>query len=359
MNQAATDVEPIEGANGIGDVLNHLEDQPTAITNSRPSPEAEARSEFREMETDQLDSFYNGEGEATESETGKKGRATSTIAETLESIAEEEAADVERQPVPQVDLREEKQPVPPAVDPDDVSGLWSNQDVELISVIQSEGQRFQSDLEALARVKVLAEQLAKSDPEQAEALAPKIQVAEQELKVRRQSLQKGVQYFHSRLQQQSNAKAHANLLTQDQKLKEAMPDLDRAALAKYLGKQGYSNEDIYATSDPVLLTMAEKARRYDEQQQLRKMKIPLRKGAGQKAGKKPRLVAESGNLLKDIQRQHYDPRRDGPASASRTANGFQKRAALDSMYPNQQASPTLLMPKQSPIERLQLLYTGR
>ncbi len=132
-------------------------------------------------------------------------------------------------------------------------------EAEMIVALKTEEAQLQRDIEILGKAINRQRQIAQTDPGKAAANAADINSARQELESR------WSEFTQSALA--VNAQLSAKQLEGERaKLGEALPDgVDDLALRGYLtGTLGFRDDDIDAVADHRLVTMAEKARRYDE-----------------------------------------------------------------------------------------------
>lgn len=168
--------------------------------------------------------------------------------------------------------------------------LWSTEDVQTLTQFEQETQRYQQDLQAFAQTKasIDLDELEKTNRGEAQATRQQLKAAEDELRQRHDTLVQVRDQLASRVQERQSERLQRQVLDERRKLDEAVPDLDKGALSEYLISAGFTEQDIAHAYDSRLLTMAEKARRYDELMAdgVRPHKVPKTRSGGNKRGKK-------------------------------------------------------------------------
>lgn len=144
--------------------------------------------------------------------------------------------------------------------------MWSNEDVQTISLIQQEHQRFQQDLAAFAQAKQQdLKAIAGDDKKKLSELQSQMQEAERELRERYEALNQAAQGVKEKADNRTRQQAEKALKREKAKLEKAVPGLDRKALKTYLtGQIGFAESDLKNITDHRALLVAEKARKYDE-----------------------------------------------------------------------------------------------
>jgi hypothetical protein len=185
-----------------------------------------------------------------------------TLDDAYERLQEKKDARHEEQPS---DTTKESPSIPDP-QPTVSDAIWSNDDLQTITVFQREAERFQADLQAFAQVQAQIDlnAIEKQDKAQAAAVRTQLKAAEQELRERQDALNAVGQELGQKVQKQQIARLEQVFAREKAKLEEAMPGLNPKALRTYLEGVGFTDTDIAQAADHRLVVLAEKARRYDE-----------------------------------------------------------------------------------------------
>jgi vacuolar-type H+-ATPase subunit E/Vma4 len=126
---------------------------------------------------------------------------------------------------------------------------------------------FEDDCRRLNEAKQInLKELAKHDQAEAQAIRYQIQDAEQEVMERHEVLLSAARRIQNTALQRQTQKLESRMNHEQEKLNKQLPDLDKESLRNYLSKKGFSEQEMTGASDHRLIVMAEKARRYDEEQ---------------------------------------------------------------------------------------------
>lgn len=165
----------------------------------------------------------------------------------------------------------------PANESDDA--VWSNEDLQTISLFEREAAQFRQDIQAFAQVKnANIDQLAGGDKAKAVSIKQQIKEAEDDLRQRYGVLQHAAGELANKVHVRNHKRVQSHIEKQRAQLAERVPDLDKEALRVYLTERGFSKEEIGMAADARIIEMAEKARRWDARDKQPK-KVPRLKKA--------------------------------------------------------------------------------
>jgi hypothetical protein len=148
----------------------------------------------------------------------------------------------------------------------DSSIKWTTDEAVMLSEYGNARKQLQADIQQYnAIIAKGVDGLAAGDKSKAAAIRLQLAEAEKELMHRFRTLEQVGSSIQQEVNKRAAVFASKALQSEDKKLRKAVPNIDKKALAQYLTAQGFPKEQIAAIRDHREVALAEKARLYDLQ----------------------------------------------------------------------------------------------